>query len=206
MPVDRRDEDQRSEIDKREFTVNLIAVGFCILGVSRHQIPLVYGENQPLSTLKGIGQDLRILVGYPFGPIQEVNHQIPPVHGAEGPDHAIMLNPIVDSCLARIPAVSTRVYRWPRQMKGLSTASRVVPGRESTTERSKPRMRFTKVDLPTLGRPTIARRRGRTISSSSSTVTSLSPAGKALTTWSINSVRPSPCSADRGKTSFKPRS
>src|SRR3990167_8938696 len=100
MPVDRRDEDQRSEIDKREFTVNLIAVGFCILGVSRHQIPLVYGENQPLSTLKGIGQDLRILVGYPFGPIQEVNHQIPPVHGAEGPDHAIILNPIVDSSLA----------------------------------------------------------------------------------------------------------
>ena len=104
MPVERRDEYQRSEIHKGELVVNPLAIGFRVPGISRHQIPFVDGENQPFTTLKGICQDLRILVGHPFGPIQEVDHQISPIHGSEGPDHTITLNPIDDSGLAADPS------------------------------------------------------------------------------------------------------
>ena len=42
-----------------------------------------------------------------------------------------------------------------------SIESRVVPGTESTSERSKPTRRFSSDDLPTFGRPMSAMRAGR---------------------------------------------
>ena len=53
-------------------------------------------------------------------------------------------------------STNTKV-RSPR-VKTVSIASRVVPGVSETITRSSPRSAFTRLDLPTLGRPRIATR------------------------------------------------
>src|SRR2546430_2155034 len=58
--------------------------------------------------------------------------------------------------LRRIPAVSTKRYARPSRAISVSTLSMVVPGMGETMERSSPTMRFSSVDLPTLGRPMMA--------------------------------------------------
>ena len=54
------------------------------------------------------------------------------------------------------PPVSTRVNSRPCQLASTSLRSRVTPGRSSTIASRRPRILFISVDLPTLGRPTIA--------------------------------------------------
>ena len=63
------------------------------------------------------------------------------------------------SSVARMPAVSSRVSGTPWITSSLSTRSRVVPGRSVTIARSMRLSRFSRLDLPTLGRPTMATRR-----------------------------------------------
>ena len=63
------------------------------------------------------------------------------------------------SSVAWMPAVSTRVRGTPSSTSSLSSRSRVVPGRSVTIARSWRLRRFSRVDLPTLGRPTIATRK-----------------------------------------------
>ena len=55
-----------------------------------------------------------------------------------------------------MPAVSTNTIGPSSVSTSVSIASRVVPGRSCTTERSSPTSRLNSVHLPTLGRPTIA--------------------------------------------------
>src|SRR5437867_670804 len=56
----------------------------------------------------------------------------------------------------RRPAVSMNTSRRPSYANGVSIASRVVPGSSATTSRSRPSKRLTRLDFPTLGRPTTA--------------------------------------------------
>ena len=60
----------------------------------------------------------------------------------------------------RSPAVSTNRQISPSSSTRLSTGSIVVPATESTTERSSPVSRLSRLDLPTFGRPISATRRG----------------------------------------------
>ena len=60
----------------------------------------------------------------------------------------------------RSPAVSTKRQVSPPSSSSSSTGSTVVPATESTTLRSVPVSRFSRLDLPTFGRPTSATRRG----------------------------------------------
>ena len=100
-------------------------------------------------------------------------------------------------------------------------ASRVVPATSETTNRSWPSSALTKVDLPTLGRPTMAMRmspvgRWSSVTSSGSLLLERRelrlgrrrrrdrPA--RLTMASSSSRVPRPCSAETGKTSPKPSS
>src|SRR2546425_1943873 len=88
----------------------------------------------------------------------------------------------------RRPAVWLTRSRWPSYSKGVSIASRVVPGSSVTTSRSWPSKRLTRLDFPTLGRPTTA-----------TWITSTSPPGppslsasrgtvvRTATTWSSRS-------------------
>src|SRR3984957_10058069 len=55
------------------------------------------------------------------------------------------------------PPVSTSVNDRPRQFASYVTRALVTPGTSCTTACRAPRMRLTRVDLPTLGRPTTAR-------------------------------------------------
>ena len=59
-----------------------------------------------------------------------------------------------------MPAVSTKRQVLPPSSISSSTGSRVVPATLSTTTRSEPASRLSRLDLPTLGRPTSATRRG----------------------------------------------
>ena len=61
--------------------------------------------------------------------------------------------------LRRIPAVSISRYFCPWNSKGVSIASRVVPGTGLTITRSTPSRALTSEDFPTLGRPMTARER-----------------------------------------------
>src|SRR3954451_1719283 len=58
--------------------------------------------------------------------------------------------------LRRMPAVSTKRIGPSSVSTTVSTLSRVVPGTSWTTERSSPMRRLNSVDLPTVGRPTMA--------------------------------------------------
>src|SRR6202795_3748961 len=60
--------------------------------------------------------------------------------------------------LRRMPAVSMSRYRRSRNVSGVSTASRVVPGASCTSTRSSPRTALTSEDLPTFGLPMMATR------------------------------------------------
>jgi hypothetical protein len=78
----------------------------------------------------------------------------------------------------------------PSQSSSTSIASRVVPGWSNAITRSSPSRRFTSVDLPTLGRPTMATR-GWSGASSGSRST-----GNGASASSISWRTPSPCSAE----------
>ena len=71
-----------------------------------------------------------------------------------------------------MPAVSTSTSGWPSSSMAVSIGSRVVPGTSDTIIRSEPKTRFTKVDLPVFGRPTIATRGAPSSVSASSAISS----------------------------------
>ncbi len=65
--------------------------------------------------------------------------------------------------LRRRPAVSKRRTLRPDHSRSLANASRVSPGSGPVIMRSSPRKALTSVDLPALGRPTMATRMGRNV-------------------------------------------
>src|SRR3954469_18826738 len=85
------------------------------------------------------------------------------------------------------PPVSITVNFRPFQRASYVTRSRVTPGTSSTTASRRPRIRFTRVDLPTFGRPTTATTGGGATSCSTGTsiasacwnsLTGLAPRGR----------------------------
>ena len=97
----------------------------------------------------------------------------------------------------RIPAVSTKRYKCPSCTTSVSTVSMVVPGTGETMDRSSPTMRFSKVDLPTLGRPMIAT---STASGAVSSVAFSASSCVSANATSSKSSTPVPCSAAIGNT------
>ena len=53
--------------------------------------------------------------------------------------------------------MSAKIIRRPSQNHSAETLSRVVPGMSETVARSIPTNKFSKVDFPTFGRPTMAK-------------------------------------------------
>src|SRR5215469_15534487 len=90
-----------------------------------------------------------------------------------------------------MPAVSTNRQVLPPRSISSSTGSRVVPATASTSTRSVPASLLSRLDLPTLGRPISATRRGPPSTASRSAGAS----GSALSTASSRSPLPRPCSA-----------
>src|ERR1700674_1082351 len=86
-------------------------------------------------------------------------------------------------------------------MSSVSIGSRIVPGTGLTRARSSPRRALSSEDLPTLGRPMMARR-----SAFSSAGASSSGGGSASSTRSRKSPTPIPCCADTNDGSAKPSS
>jgi len=76
--------------------------------------------------------------------------------------------------LRRRPAVSTSRMRRPSCSHSMEIESRVIPASGPVSMRSSPIRRLTRVDLPALGRPTMAIWIGLSPSSSSSTPASSS--------------------------------
>src|SRR5512138_698044 len=62
------------------------------------------------------------------------------------------------SATPKRPPVSTRVKRRPPSVHSAARLSRVMPGSEWTRDLRRPRMRLNRVDLPTLGKPTMTTR------------------------------------------------
>ena len=88
-----------------------------------------------------------------------------------------------------MPAVSTKRISPSGVLTTVSMLSRVVPGRSWTTDRSSPISRLKRVDLPTLGRPTMAT---AGVPSSSDSAGSAGSSGKRATTVSKRSPVPRP--------------
>src|SRR5512137_2331808 len=62
------------------------------------------------------------------------------------------------SATPKRPPVSTRVKRRPARTHSAVRLSRVMPGSEWTRDLRCPRIRLNRVDLPTLGKPTMTTR------------------------------------------------
>ena len=99
-----------------------------------------------------------------------------------------------------MPAVSTKRHSESSSCTSESTGSTVVPAMSETTARSSPEILFSSDDLPTFGLPTMATRRGPC-----GCALARGTSGKALTTSSMTSALPRPCSADVGCGSPRPR-
>src|SRR5215218_6576558 len=100
--------------------------------------------------------------------------------------------------LRRIPAVSTSTKVRSPRWRTVSIASRVVPGTSETITRSSPSSAFSRLDLPTFGRP-------RTATRIASSPTSCGPLpGSIVTTASSRSPVPWPCWAESGTGSPSP--
>ena len=173
-----------------------------LLGVE--QLPLVeQHDDRAAGGVDPLGQAL-VLVGDALG----------------GVDHEQRDVGLVDRPAGPAPASSTRCPRrsWPcgacrrcrRSGSGpssvsttVSMVSRVVPGMSCTTARSSPMSRLNSVDLPTLGRPTMAT--ANTLGRRPSSVAlvdlgSSSSGGKPATSSSSRSPVPRPCRAlDRAR-------
>ncbi len=116
-----------------------------------------------------------------------------------------------------MPAVSTNTIGPSSVSTSVSMASRVVPGRSWTTDRSSPTKRLKSVLLPTFGRPTMATRGGRGSSgvqgascsgvagaSADASATSVAGGGRSSTTTSSRSPARRPCRALIGYGSPRP--
>mmetsp|Transcript_4378 Transcript_4378/g.9594 ORF Transcript_4378/g.9594 Transcript_4378/m.9594 type:complete len:214 (+) Transcript_4378:181-822(+) len=100
--------------------------------------------------------------------------------------------PLLTRATRRTPAVSTKTNLVPWLSTAWSIASRVVPERSHTIARSVPVSRLSNDDLPTLGRPRMA-----TLSvglPSRSPAATCAGGGSGLTSSSITSPIPVPCS------------
>ena len=106
----------------------------------------------------------------------------------------------------RTPAVSISVKRSPSRSKGTKMLSRVVPGASNTITLSSPSSRFTRVDLPTFGRPTIATVMPRSVGSSPSSSGCDGNGGRAARIASPSCPMPRLCAAETGTASPKPSS
>ena len=112
--------------------------------------------------------------------------------------------------LRRMPAVSTKRSQPSSVSTTVSMVSRVVPGASCTTARSSPTRRLNRVDLPTLGRPTMATENGFPASRAPPARqigpivgpprlgASSGSGGSCSTMMSSSSPLPRPCSADTG--------
>src|ERR1700754_4008810 len=89
----------------------------------------------------------------------------------------------------RRPAVSTNRQTLPSSSTSESTGSTVVPATSCTTERTSPDTRLNRLDLPTLGLPTSATRRGPAPPAPKS---SRGDSGSASSTASSRSPEPPP--------------
>ena len=99
-----------------------------------------------------------------------------------------------------MPAVSTNRQVVPPSSISSSTGSRVVPATASTSTLVSPASLFSRLDLPTLGRPIRAMRRGPP----SAPNCSRGASGSASSTASSRSPLPRPCSALTGRGSPRP--
>ncbi|CAB4607350.1 unannotated protein [freshwater metagenome] len=99
-----------------------------------------------------------------------------------------------------IPAVSTKRHTFPAISTCSSIGSRVVPASSLTTARSLPTALFKSEDLPTLGRPIRATRRGPP----TSCLATLLILGSTFMAASSMSATPRPCTAETGYGSPKP--
>jgi len=110
-----------------------------------------------------------------------------------------------------MPAVSMRVYFCPCRSKSMLMASRVVPGSSKAITRSSPRIVFTSVDLPTLGRPTKAtlitsgRSRSALVSTGVSSSVPSTPVARS-SACSMSGRTFSPCAAEIATGSPRPSS
>ena len=103
----------------------------------------------------------------------------------------------------RTPAVSTKVKISPSCSTSASIESRVVPATSETMLRSRPRSRFRRLDLPTLGRPTSATRYTGFCAWRRSS-SSVGGAGKVAHIASSASATPLPWMPDMGNGSPRP--
>ena len=103
----------------------------------------------------------------------------------------------------RMPAVSTKRKRPSAVSTLVSMASRVVPATSLTSTRGSPTIALKRLDLPALGRPTMAT--GISLSAAACGA-SWSGSGNSATARSSRSPVPRPCAADTQTGSPRPSS
>ena len=119
-------------------------------------VPLVDADDQPASAFVRVAGDGGIEPDHALGGIQHQQHHVRHADVAARHHDAQLLRHRLVLPLRRMPAVSMKTYSVPSRVTVSSTASRVVPAIGETMARSCPVSAFSRVDLPTFGRPMMA--------------------------------------------------
>ena len=159
------------------------------------QVPLVVGDDQGPAGLDHHRDDAGVLLGQRLAGVDQHDGDLGPVQGRLGAQGRVVVGAAgLLGAAADARGVDEPPRRGRRASTISSTGSRVVPATESTTTRSSPTTWLSSDDLPTLGRPSSATRRGPCSSSKRSSGVS----GSAARTASSRSPLPRPCSAETG--------
>ena len=137
------------------------------------RVPLVEHEDDALVRLEHVADDVRVLRRVALGRIGHDDRHVGRVDRLHAAQHAVALDPPLDAprggecrpCRPG-PAAGRRARSPCRSGRAWCRACR------DTIMRSEPRTRFTKVDLPVFGRPTIATRGAPSSVSASSAISS----------------------------------
>ena len=178
------------------------------------EIGLVDRDHQRAALLDHPAGDGEILLLDHVGGIEHDHHDVGQPDGVERVGDRGGLELGVDAAAAAHAGGVDQAHLAALHCHSTRIESRVMPASGPVSTRSSPTRRLSRVDLPTLGRPTIASSSGRLAASAvgiaprslpSSSSSSSGIGSMCRPSASCRSLRPSPCSAETGIGSPRPR-
>ena len=135
-------------------------------GVRVEDVPFVYADDACPIAFLDIARDVEVLIGHALGGVDQKNANMAFVNALQRLDYAYLFELFPRfSLFPYARCIYEQIFLASRS-KSVSTASRVVPGIGLTMTRGAPRIRFTRVDFPTFGRPRMDMRISETSASS----------------------------------------
>ena len=162
-PVKRRDRDDRHALDLRQQMVDVLAQRRKQVGLPSHQIPFVDRDHQCARPSRSTRSAMRrSCSSNALLRVHQNDHDFGEANGAQRVGDGELLEFLLDArAAAQAGGVEKIGSARPCQSRSTAMESRVVPASALVSSRSSPSSRLISVDLPALGRPTMATRMER---------------------------------------------